>query len=117
MPDDQNNPLTQEEQERAARLAGWTPEVSEQVPADHGLPSGDDVVEVLEASRKPGNKTSERAEAIGAAAGVLTPTVRDVLDEMQSAVGFVEHPGNRNPWGEEQFGGDAAYCCSLSSFT
>jgi hypothetical protein len=69
---------------------------------------------VLEASREPGNESSEHVEALDAAARVLTPTVRDVLDEMQSAVGFVEQPGNRNPWGEEQFGGDAAYCCSFA---
>jgi peptidoglycan hydrolase-like protein with peptidoglycan-binding domain len=114
MPDEQNNPVTEDERERAARLAGWTPEVSEETPDDHGLPSGDDIVEVNEISPERRRKPSEGADRLDAQRGAFTTTVQEVLDEMQSAVGFVEQPGNRNPWGEEQFGGDAAYCCSFA---
>lgn len=41
-------------------------------------------------------------------------SVASVLLEMQSQVGFVEGAGNKNPWGEEQGAGDAAYCCSFA---
>jgi peptidoglycan hydrolase-like protein with peptidoglycan-binding domain len=114
MPDEQNNPVTEEERERAARLAGWTPAVSEEIPDDHGLPPGDDIVEVNETSREQRTQLSERAGGLGAQPDAFMTTVQEVLNEMQSAVGFVEGPGNRNPWGEEQFGGHAAYCCSFA---
>src|SRR5436309_9088787 len=98
MPDEQNNPVTEEEKERAARLAGWTPEVSADVPDDHGLPPGDDIVEMDQTSSEQDRNPSELAGRLVAQSRAFMTTVQEVLAEMQSAVGFVERPGNKNPW-------------------
>src|SRR5207249_3804691 len=90
------------------------PEVSADVPDDHGLPPGDDIVEMDQTSSEQDRNPSELAGRLVAQSRAFMTTVQEVLAEMQSAVGFVERPGNKNPWGEEQFGGDAAYCCSFA---
>jgi hypothetical protein len=45
----------------------------------------------------------------------MSPTWADVWPEHHANIGFVEGPGNKNPWTEELNIGDAAYCAAAAT--